>query len=102
MPDIADRIARLRAGTRLPADLEWLRVTAPFADSLIASDFGALSCDCRCRCHDFRESDGILDRSCGLAIDLDTLDCGRACRSAHILASECDLDETRERVAAHV
>lgn len=49
-------------------------------------------CDCRCSCHA-----GLCNRE----VSLDTLDCEAGCRSAHILASNCDLDETRPK-AGHL
>jgi len=86
------RTARIRSGARLDDDLEWLRATA--VDAPPGWSVGAqLVCDCRCGCH---------LGPCGLPMDLDTMDCRFACRAAHILASECHLDETRRGAGAHV
>ena len=89
------RTARLRAGLRDPEDLAWLRATVigqPVGWAL-PGQANALACDCRCACH---------LGPCGFPIDLADMDCSRACRAAHILASECYIDQTRSGVSAHV
>ena len=92
------RIARIQHGAAQPDDLEWLRV--------VERD-GRLRCDCRCYCHQ-PGSGGALTitgadpGSCGLLVTMDKLDCDRGCRSAHVLASECEVDAHRPKAGAHV
>jgi len=82
------RIVRIREGAAQPDDLMWLRITESPSELVYR-------CDCRCCCHSTlgaaAGSRGVCDRK----ISLDTLDCDRACRATHYLASECNLDETR-------
>lgn len=90
-------IGRLRSLQPTALDIAWMRVT-PDSISYSSDTPPRLApvrylCDCRCTCH---------AGACGRTIDLGTLDCPRACRSAHMLASDCDLDATRERRAVHV
>lgn len=98
LPDTIDaRRTRLRHHAATPSDMAWLRVFPSLSG-------GPYRCDCRCRCHSTRAltATGAPSGSCGLEVSLTTLDCERGCRSAHILASECQMDETREPVGAHV
>jgi hypothetical protein len=118
--EIQEAAARVRAMQPQALDLAWLRITfeatahglrvthgpgdtdEPTGGPVVTSIetlpgprtvTARYLCDCRCICH---------AGACGRVIDLDTLDCPRACRSAHMLASDCDLDATRTRQAAHV
>ena len=97
LPDtIAARTIRIRRNAATHDDMDWLRITrGELASPIPGEVIDRYVCDCRCRCHG--EFNGASPGYCGLAIDLDTLDCYRACRSAHILASECSLDETRPK-----
>jgi hypothetical protein len=85
-----EAMERIRRHGPTTLDLAWLRI-----ELRPTSQFGSYDgyvCDCRCFCH---------AGPCGRVIDLETLDCPRTCRSAHMLASDCDLDATRPRKAAH-
>jgi hypothetical protein len=98
LPTNAERIGRIRAGRALHSDMDWLRITRTLiAEELSGRTHDGYLCDCRCRCHRAAAptATGAVAGSCGLRLDLGALDCGRSCRSAHILASECSLDETR-------
>lgn len=89
--EVAERVTRIRHSAWTDDDLAWLRaVEAPPPVPGWAIDRERrirLLCDCRCRCH--------LGGSCSNPIYMDELDCRMACRSAHILASDCNLDENR-------
>ena len=100
------RIARVRHGAATPEDRSWLRIaertTHWMGDGVTPAAHPVYVCDCRCRCHlsSALTATGARPGSCGLALELESLDCARGCRSSHILASECQLDETRG--GAHV
>lgn len=97
LPDtIEARRIRVTHGAATASDMSWLRVARS------TTGLGAYVCDCRCQCHRSAAptATGATPGSCGLSIDLETFDCGRSCRAAHILASDCNLDEGRP--AAHV
>ena len=90
----AERNARLRSGAPTLDDIAHMRIIV-----MPSRDY-PYRCDCRCHCHSAGSggaptATGATAGSCGLRIDMDTLDCGRACRASHILASDCTLDETR-------
>lgn len=105
---IEARRARIRDQAEVPSDLAWLRAIRRTCTGECRSEGLNVSvhyvCDCRCSCHGEAggapTATGAVSGSCGLMIDPDTLDCGRNCRAAHILASECRLDQMRE--GAHV
>jgi len=96
------RRTRIRHHAATPEDMSWARIARRTWDPEGPSPEGAYVCDCRCRCHSSSAltATGAHPGSCGLGMDTETLDCPRGCRSAHILASECQLDETRG--GAHV
>lgn len=87
------RLARLRSGARLPEDVAWLRVRVSDRVPGWAGVGGTLVCDCLCRCH---------FGPCGLPMDLQDGDCDRGCRTAHILGSDCNIDEGRKPTGVHV
>ena len=93
------RRTRIRLYSATDEDMAWARVVP-----LHFPDPPGYRCDCRCRCHSSSggqlSATGAIPGSCGLRVNVDTLDCERGCRSAHILASECQLDERRG--GAHV
>lgn len=103
---IEARRVRIRHNAATPEDRSWARIVRrQGVDAGLFSGLPPVSpyvCDCRCRCHSSSAltATGEQPGSCGLAMNLETLDCERGCRSAHILASECQLDETRG--GAHV
>jgi hypothetical protein len=97
-PTNAERIARIRDHHALPTDLEWLR--AERVERIDSARRAELRCDCRCHCHASSAITSSEAVRCGLAIDLDSLDCYRACRASHLLAGECNLDETRADVVS--
>ena len=103
LPDTLEaKRARVRHHAATRSDMAWLRIATRYSSTTIPRE--TYICDCRCRCHGSTAltATGATPGSCGLAIDADTLDCVRGCRAAHILASECILDETREAMGVHV
>jgi hypothetical protein len=95
-PTNAERIARIRADSALPSDLDWLRVTRHESNGETARSrpYSFLICACRCSCHrsSAPPATGAPAGTCGLTVDLADLDCYRACRSSHMLAGHCTLD----------
>lgn len=95
------RRTRIRHNAATAEDRSWARIARRYDDTHPVEDLWTAGspyvCDCRCRCHSSSAltATGAIPGSCGLSMNLETLDCERGCRSAHILASECQLDETR-------